>query len=804
MNVENLINKQYGGKRDMKRLLSSLLVVTVALSLVMALPLAVQANPGVTIYANDKPGWEAFVGSWKTEDFTDATLNPEITVATVAGHVDVGLGVWSDILDPLTGDTTTWTFNHPIDSFGGMWNPGVPGGAGTGIAISIGGGPWIPVGEIPNTYANQFWGFVSDVPFTGVLLESGTQSGARETYYLDNLVYSGLPGISPSSVAATLGMTTPPSFVVINKIIHTPAIPPKPDIVFLSDTTGSMGAAIANVQANLTSIMNQILADDPSAEFAVAEYKDLEHTTGDLVPDPFNFMLNQAITANPALITAAMATWVTDGYGGDEPEEQLYALDQIATIPAMGFRPGSTRIVVWMGDSPGHDPAMAITEAMATNALNTGANSPIRVIAVPVVTPLTSGLDATGQATRITAATGGLLMPGATPDQVADAIMAGLSNLPITVSMTTNCVAPLGVTFVPASQTVISGSIVIFTETITLASNALPGIYEGDDWVLINGNPMTDSAGNIIKEHKTITARGPDLVITKTDNPDPVIVGTDLTYIITVKNNGPSDATGVVVTDTLPAGVTFKSALPAPGTYNSGTGVWTVGNLANGGTATLNLMVNINAPAVDGTVLTNVVKITGCNPVDPDTTNNEATQTTKVLAPIIKVTKTDSLSGAVNPGDTIKYTTVITNSGNGPATGVIFTDTPDMNTTLVVGSVTTTGGFVTKGNIAGNIVEVNIGTIAALSNVTVTFTVTVNKPLWEPQIVNQGIVKGATIVTLKTNDPDTALSDDPTVTLVKASSPVHGPSMSDWGIVALTVLIGIAMFRVIRRRENRI
>jgi uncharacterized repeat protein (TIGR01451 family) len=319
----------------------------------------------------------------------------------------------------------------------------------------------------------------------------------------------------------------------------------------------------------------------------------------------------------------------------------------------------------------------------------------------------------------------------------------------------------------------------------------------------INGYPMTDAAGNIIKEHKTITARGPDLSITKIGNPDPkVIVANDLTYTIKVTNYGPSDAPGVIVTDTLPPGVTFKSALTTQGTYNSGTGVWTAGIILNGGFATLTLVVNINAPAVDGTVLTNNVAVK-CDILDPDTSNNVATEITEVLAPIIKVTKTDSLSGAVNPGDTIKYTTVITNSGNGPATGVIFTDTPDMNTTLVVGSVTTTGGFVTKGNIAGNIVEVNIGTIAALSNVTVTFTVTVNKPLWEPQIVNQGIVKGATIVTLKTNDPDTALSDDPTVTLVKASSPVHGPSMSDWGIVALTVLIGIAMFRVIRRREQR-
>ncbi len=66
------------------------------------------------------------------------------------------------------------------------------------------------------------------------------------------------------------------------------------------------------------------------------------------------------------------------------------------------------------------------------------------------------------------------------------------------------------------------------------------------------------------------------------------------------------------------------------------------------------------------------------------------------MVPLITATKTDLLlvdvnnDNIANPGDTMSYTVVITNSGSTDATGVMFNDTPDANTTLVPGSVTTT------------------------------------------------------------------------------------------------------------------
>ena len=57
-----------------------------------------------------------------------------------------------------------------------------------------------------------------------------------------------------------------------------------------------------------------------------------------------------------------------------------------------------------------------------------------------------------------------------------------------------------------------------------------------------------------------------DLAVTKTGLPDPVLVGSNLTYTVTVTNNGPNNASNVMVTDTLPANVTFVSATPSQGT----------------------------------------------------------------------------------------------------------------------------------------------------------------------------------------------------------------------------------------------
>lgn len=118
-----------------------------------------------------------------------------------------------------------------------------------------------------------------------------------------------------------------------------------------------------------------------------------------------------------------------------------------------------------------------------------------------------------------------------------------------------------------------------------------------------------------------------DLAITKTDSADPVSPGDPLTYTLTFTNNGPSDATGVTVVDTLPAGVTFVSSMPGAPTCTLAGSTLTcaMGGMTAGSTVTVTVNVTVNAGASG--MLVNTATVSG-NETDPDTANNTATAAT--------------------------------------------------------------------------------------------------------------------------------------------------------------------------------
>ena len=295
--------------------------------------------------------------------------------------------------------------------------------------------------------------------------------------------------------------------------------------------------------------------------------------------------------------------------------------------------------------------------------------------------------------------------------------------------------------------------------------------------------------------------------------PDP---GDALTYTITITNSGGADATSVTFTDTPDSNTTLVagSVTTSAGTITTGNGVGDsfvsvdVGTIAaSGGSATITFTVLVDDPLPPGvTTVSNQGTISGANFAnvltdDPAVAGSaDPTVTAITLTPVVSATKTAALFGDVDgdnvadPGDTVRYTITVANTGSGNASGVLFTDTPDANTALVNGSVTTSMGAVTSGNTSGDTaVGVNIGTLVAGGTAVIVFDVTIDNPLppGVTQIVNSGTVTGTNIAPVVTDDPSLPGNTDATVFAVEAAAAVAIPTFGTWAVLALAALLGV-------------
>jgi len=156
-----------------------------------------------------------------------------------------------------------------------------------------------------------------------------------------------------------------------------------------------------------------------------------------------------------------------------------------------------------------------------------------------------------------------------------------------------------------------------------------------------------------------------DVALNVTAAPNPVAVGAPLTYSLSVTNNSSTTATGVIVTDTLPANVTFFSLLASEGSASNHAGVVTynVGSLPNGIADTLAIVVIPNAAGL----LTNVAEAFSAQ-TDSQPANNSATNvTTAVAAPFTNLVLTVLSSITLNP-QTGLFELRIEVANGGPAT----------------------------------------------------------------------------------------------------------------------------------------
>lgn len=151
-------------------------------------------------------------------------------------------------------------------------------------------------------------------------------------------------------------------------------------------------------------------------------------------------------------------------------------------------------------------------------------------------------------------------------------------------------------------------------------ANATPA-YEGEMSVV-----TAQVASNLSGASACANGNFIDLELEKTADTLTAVAGGTVNFTVTVTNAGGIDATGVVVTDLLPSGFAYISHATAQGNYVPGTGLWTIGNLAQGATATLTIAVTVNSGGAVSDYL-NLAEVTAANEFDADSTPNNGVDT---------------------------------------------------------------------------------------------------------------------------------------------------------------------------------
>ena len=179
-----------------------------------------------------------------------------------------------------------------------------------------------------------------------------------------------------------------------------------------------------------------------------------------------------------------------------------------------------------------------------------------------------------------------------------------------------------------------------FELVVKVASGAANGSTVSNTANSSASTPDPEPANDSDTEVTTVN-RVADLAVTKSDSPDPVLAGGDVTYTIEVTNSGPDEAGSVVLSDAVPAGTTFVSAsqtsgpaftLSSPPSGGGGTFTATRATLASGATARFTMIVRADPGAANGSTIENTASVDGAT-VDPDGSNDSASATTTVSKP---------------------------------------------------------------------------------------------------------------------------------------------------------------------------
>ena len=280
----------------------------------------------------------------------------------------------------------------------------------------------------------------------------------------------------------------------------------------------------------------------------------------------------------------------------------------------------------------------------------------------------------------------------------------------------------------------------------------------------VSGSPVDPVASNNSATNTITVAAQTSLAVTNVlSTANPVVAGGSSTFTITLRNSGTDTLFNVAVNAARSPAATITASTTSSGSFNNGTGIWTIPSIAGGATATAT--VTITAPSMAGALTLTA------NASAENAPASQQAASVNVVSPAT-VTATKAVSGSFALGSTVTYTVVLSNSSTTAQldnAGNEFTDVLPAGLTLV--SAAASSGTAVA-NIGSNTVNWN-GSIPGGGSVTITITATVKAGSEGTTISNQGTVafdadgNGSNESTALTDDPSVAGAANPTSFVVR-------------------------------------
>ncbi len=501
--------------------------------------------------------------------------------------------------------------------------------------------------------------------------------------------------VSPNSVG-TISLTSSATGDIIdtnpgnNNVTTTVTINPSADVDVTINSNPSPVAA-----GQLLTYVVTVVNNGPSVASNV--------TVDDLLPDG---LTDLTVDPGDGTVTGETATEITIDLG-DIP------VGGSETITITGNAPDTAGPIVDQATANSDtvaDPLPDNNTAQNTTLVENAVNLGLVVAAAPnpatVNRPLTYTIAVTNATDQFT----GLVPSPATAAVLTDVLPAGIdpNSIVVTTTQGTFTVANGVVTVNLGTIAPDQSPPIVTISVVPLTSGTYVNKATISDDVEINTNTTNTTVTT------TVLASPSDIAVTIATSPTTAAVGAPLTYVVTVKNNGPAAAPGVFASNMLPSGVTLKSVSTSQGTFAvSGQKInVTIGTIASGKSVTITIVV---VPPASG----QIVDIAGAssNDIDPTPGNNFFTATTLVSPADIEIAGTSSTATPF-VGDPFVYGFTIYNFGPAAAANTVV-NFPLPAGDAFVGATPSQGAIAA----ANGLVRASFGTVAAGQFATVFVTV---------------------------------------------------------------------------------